>query len=248
MCDVWLDKDAEDRLTGLLRGSVSNYYTFDPFWTQLLSKLPPMYPSDLVGPTREAVGRYLASGVTTVYETHNMTPGHIRAYQAMRTDGTLGLRVGAAMEVEQYAVPPYQPKTEAEFEQSLELALSLCDDGTDDWLRVSGATLSEGGPCWSGLFRTFEPYRDPYGRPTTGRTFVSREKKVRFARFCAAHDLHANWVNGGPGDNEACLDVLTEVAQEIGLRTGAGRSSTPTSSRPRRSSGTHGSGSTSPRR
>lgn len=218
VCDVWIDKDTSGRITGVLRGSVTNMYNYDPYWTQLLKKLPAMYPKDLVGPTREAIRRYNADGVTTVYEAHNMTPDHIRAYRALRADGSLTMRVKAAMEVEQYAIPPFQPKTLAEFDEALELARSLCDDGRDELLRVTDATLSEGGPCWPGLLHTIEPYRDPYGRSTRGQQFVSNEKKLRFARFCACHGIRASWVNGGPGDHEVCLDVLEPVADELGVR------------------------------
>lgn len=218
VCDVWIDKDFAGRVTGVLRGSVNNYYNFDPYWTQILKKLPPMYPGDMLGPTRTAVQRYLSTGVTTIYEAHNMTADQILAYRALRADGTLKIRVKAAMEVEQYAMPPYQPKTLEQFDASLELARSLCDDGSDDLLRVNDATLSEGGPCWAGLFHTLEPYKDPYGRSTRGRQFISSEKKQRFARYCACHDIRANWVNGGPGDNQVCLDALEPLAEELGLR------------------------------
>lgn len=218
VCDVWLDKDFAGRLTGVLRGSVNNFYNFDPYWTQILKKLPPMYPTDMLGPTRDAIRRYHADGVTTVYEAHNMTADQICAYRALRADGTLRMRVKASMEVEQYAMPPYQPKTLQEFDASLELARSLCDDGDDDLLRVTDATLSEGGPCWSGLFHTLEPYKDPYGRATRGRQFISNDKKLRFARYCACHGIRANWVNGGPGDNQVCLDALEPVAEELGIR------------------------------
>ncbi len=220
VCDVWLDKDGEGSLTGVLRGSVNNYYTFDPFWTQLASKLPPMYPGDLLAPTKEAARRCLATGVTTIYEAHNMTAAHVEAYQALSEDPAFRLRVKAALEVESYAVPPYQPKSMAEFEGSLELALRLARDAETaprDRYRVDGATLSEGGPCWAGLFHTLEPYRDPYGRPTRGRQFISGAKKERFARFCAEHGLRANWVNGGPGDHKVTLDVLERLADELDI-------------------------------
>lgn len=218
VCDVWIDKDRDGRLTGVLRGSVTSMYNFDPYWTQILRKLPPMYPGDLAGPTRDAIRRYNADGVTTVYEAHNMTADHIRAYRALRADGTLTMRVKAGMEVEQYAIPPFQPKSMSEFEAALELARSLCDDGLDDLLRVTDATLSDGGPCWPGLLHTLEPYRDPYGRPTRGRQFIDNAKKLRFAHFCAGHGIRASWVNGGPGDHQSCLDTLEPAADALALR------------------------------
>ncbi|MGW8629405.1 nucleotidyltransferase domain-containing protein, partial [Streptomyces albidoflavus] len=44
VCDVEIDKDEAGRLTGILRGPVNNYYTYDPFWGQILLKLPPLNP------------------------------------------------------------------------------------------------------------------------------------------------------------------------------------------------------------
>jgi len=217
VCDVWLDKDRHGRLTGVLRGSVTNMYCFDPFWTQLLKKLPPMYPSDLVEPTAAAVKRYNADGITAVYEAHNMTPAHIGAYRALRAQGRLSMRVKAAMEVEQYAIPPFQPQSPEAFETSLQTALSLCDRGDDDWLRVTEATLSEGGPCWSGLLHTLEPYDNPYGQKTRGQAFIGREKKARFASFCACHGIRASWVNGGPGDHRDCIEALQALEAELNI-------------------------------
>jgi len=217
VCDVWIDKDEAGGVTGVLRGSVNNYYCYDPFWTQILRRLPPVYPPDLLGPTREAIRRYNATGVTTVYEAHNMTPEHIEAYRALRADGSLTMRVKAGLEVEQYAFAPWQPKSMAEFEQSLARALALCDDGTDDLLRVTDATLSDGGPCWSGHLHMREDYRDPYGRPTRGTRFISLPKKARFAHFCCTHGIRASWVNAGYGDHDDCLRVLEADRDTLGL-------------------------------
>lgn len=217
VCDVWIDKDDAGAVTGVLRGSVTNYYNYDPYWTQILRRLPPVYPADLLGPTREAIRRYNATGVTTVYEAHNMTPEHILAYRSLRDDGTLTMRVKAGMEVEQYAFAPWQPKSAEEFERALQQALALCDDGTDDLLRVTEATLSDGGPCWSGHLHMLEPYRDPYGRPTRGTRFIDLRKKARFAAFCCAHGIRASWVNAGYGDHEDCLGVLEAEREALGL-------------------------------
>jgi hypothetical protein len=38
--DVWIEKDERGMLTGIFHGAVNNYYNIDPYWTQILTKLP----------------------------------------------------------------------------------------------------------------------------------------------------------------------------------------------------------------
>lgn len=211
--DVWLDKDDDGSLTGILRGSVNTIYCFDPFWTQIYSKIPE--PSvNPVGTTLQAMKHYNRLGVTTVYEAHNMTAGHIQVYRQLREKCLLSVRVMAAMEIELYAAPPYQPKSMAEIGESMELARALQVEG-DDYFCVRGATLSEGGACWTGHHRSLEPYLDPNGRMTKGQRFVSQEKKQAFIRYCLEHGLRANFCSGSPGDHEDFLEVL-EAAETNG--------------------------------
>lgn len=205
--DVWLDKDDEGRLTGILSGSVnSSIYTFDPFWTQIFSKIPPPM-DDPMRTTRKAMADYNRLGVTTVYEGHVMSADHIGIYRALREQRLLSLRVMAAMEVEPYAMFPYQPLSTEELRTQMELARSLQVEG-DDYFLVRGASLSEGGACWTGHHRSFQPYRDPYGRMTKGKRFISQEKKQVFVDFCLEHGVRANFCCGSPGDHEDFLEVL----------------------------------------
>ncbi len=211
--DVWLDKDESGSLTGLLRGSVNTVYCFDPFWTQLYSKIP--LPSvNPLSTTRKAMSDYNRLGVTTVYEAHNMTADHIGVYKQLRESRELTVRVMAAMEIELYAMPPYQPQSLEEMSKTLDIARSLQVEG-DDYLCVRGATLSDGGPCWTGHHRSFEPYLDPYGQQTKGKRFVSQEKKQAFVHYCLEHGMRANFCSGSPGDHEDFLSVL-ETAEDGG--------------------------------
>jgi len=207
VCGVELEKDDAGRLTGILRGPVNNMYCFDPYWTQIQARLPPPR-LDLEATTRAAMAEYNRLGVTSIYEAHNMVESHIQAYASLHARGELSLRVMAAMEVEPYAFAPFQPRTMAEFEAALERARALNRTG-DDWFRVCGATLSDGGPCGPGFLRTFEPYLGPEGE-TIARAprFMSVEKEERFVAFCREHGLRANFVAGAYADIEDFLNVM----------------------------------------
>ncbi|MEQ8502850.1 MAG: amidohydrolase family protein [Sneathiellaceae bacterium] len=207
VCAVELEKDDDGRLTGIMRGPVNNMYCFDPYWTQIQSKLPPP-KLDLAATTRAAMADYNRMGVTCIYEAHNMVEPHIAAYAGLHEAGEMSLRVMATMEVEPYAFAPWQPKTMAEFEAALQRARALNRDG-DDWFRVCGATLSDGGPCGPGFLRIFEPFRGPDGT-TIQRAprFISAEKSARFVAFCREHGLRANFVAGAYLDIEDFLRAV----------------------------------------
>jgi predicted amidohydrolase YtcJ len=207
VCDVWIDKDDSRRVTGLLRGAVTSYYSYDPFWSQIKTRVQMPAPN-VDGAIVEAMSRYNRLGVTTIYEAHNMAAAHIEAYRRLRNSDALTLRVMTAMEIEAYAFPPFQPKTMKEFEDSLELAKELNTHDDDEYFCVKGATLSEGGPCWSGHLRMHEPYRDPFGNLTKGTRFMSPEKLKRFISYCACEQLRGNFVVAGYADHD---DVLNEL-------------------------------------
>jgi predicted amidohydrolase YtcJ len=213
VCDVWIDKDDSRRVTGLIRGAVTSYYSFDPFWSQLKARIQMPVP-DVDGAIIQAMFRYNQLGVTTVYEAHNMVASHIEAYRKLRRAGALTVRVMAAMEIEPYAFSPFQPKTMEEFERSLSLAKELNTDDDDELFRVKGATLSEGGPCWSGHLRMREPYRDPFGNSTKGTRFLTPEKLKRFISYCGCEQLRGNFVVAGYADHDDVLDELEAAESE----------------------------------
>lgn len=227
VCDVWIDKEAGPQgggsVTGILRGSVNQIYNFDPFWTQILSKIPLM-AADPAAVTRNAMARYNALGVTTVYEPHNMNPAFLNGYRALRAEGALTTRVAISMEVENCARPPLQPLSMGEFIQSMERGRQTLQED-DDLLRVCGLTLAaSGGPCWPGHMQMPEPYDDPYGRPTKGTPFISSEKIEAFARFCLDHDIRANFLAAGFTDHDTILDVLDTPDIAPRMPRGPGRS------------------------
>lgn len=216
---VWIEKDAAGEPTGILRGSVTNYYTGDAFMNRLLCQVPLLQPDAVLPGTIAAMARYNALGVTTVYEGHVMDAPLIEAYRMLRNDGKLTVRVLAAPEAEGYALPWDAPLPMEEFRARLEQARAMVDV-SDDWLRVSGVTLSRGGPCWPGFLRMRAPYRGPYGEPTTGVSFVSAEKAALAMEFCARHDLRLNVIVAGDAEQDEYLDQLEDVAGRFaGVRT-----------------------------
>lgn len=217
--DVWIEKDAHGEPTGRLHGSVTNYYSNDPFMNALLAKLPLLQPSALVEGTLAAVREYHRLGVTAVYEGHAMGAGEVGVYRHLRERDALRIRVLTALEAESYGLPWTSSLSRAEFRANLELARDTVESG-DAWLRCNGVTLSRGGPCWPGLLRMNAPYRGPYGEPTRGVTFVSAEKQEAAARFCAKHGMRLNFIGAGDRDHDEFLDCLDGVLAE---RPGAAR-------------------------
>jgi predicted amidohydrolase YtcJ len=218
VCDVEIDKNEAGDLTGILRGPVTNYYTYDPFWGQILTKLPKLSMANAVAGTTTELARYTAQGVTTVYEGHAMEPENIALYRHLRTTGALPLRVLATLDVESVIFYPFDPLSHDEFAARLERFAAQIPDDNDDMLRVSGLTLSPGGPCYSGHFATYEPYQDPFGHPTRGHRFVSLEKEETFVRFCAANGIRANLCVGSYREHDDFLDIAERVVREHDFR------------------------------
>lgn len=218
--NVWIEKDAAGEPTGLLRGSVNNYYSNDPFMNGLLRQVPLLDPAALLPGTLAAVAAYHRMGVTTVYEGHAMGPAEIGVYRWLRDSGQLRLRVLTALEAEPYGLPWMTPLSLDEFTANLEQALAMTD-GTDPWLRHGGVTLSRGGPCWPGFLRMHEPYLGPYGEPTRGVTFVGEEKEAAALDFCARRDLRLNFIGAGYRDHDEFLARAEALARRLPIASRA---------------------------
>ena len=147
----------------------------------------------------------------------------------LREQGALTLRVLTALEAESYGLPWTHPLSMGEFRDHLEAALAMDETG-DDLLRHDGVTLSRGGPCWPGFLRMREPYRGPYGEPTTGVEFVEPEKEQVALDFCAERGLRLNFIGAGYRDHDEFLDRAEAVAAASRSPIAAGSSSTPSSS------------------
>ena len=214
--DVWIEKDERGALTGIFRGAVNNYYNIDPYWTQILMKMPGPASWELRDSTIAGMAEANRQGVTTIYEPHNMNPAHVETYERLRQEQALTVRVMTALEAENYAYPPYWPLSMEAFRARLELGRSLIHN-SDDHLRMHGVTFSPGTPCGPGLVRMHEPYRAPFGGLTRGVTFLSPEKQRAFIDFCATHDVRANFCTAGYRDHDDILDDLEAVAERFRL-------------------------------
>ena len=210
--DVHLERSEDGTLSGILRGAVNNYYCFDPFWVQVRSHLPGPTTWELHNSTVEEMADYNARGVTTIFEGHNMSRAHVRTYQDLNEAGRLSVRVQCALEVEGFAYPPWQPLSLEEYRDNLAVGAALSAEigRTGDMLRFTGITFGQGGPCWPGGIRMPDPYEGPYGRPTTGITFLSEDKLRAFVEMCLETDLQANFVLTGYRDHD---DVLAELSR-----------------------------------
>ncbi len=214
---VWIEKDAGGEPTGILRGSVTNYYTGDAFMNRLLCQLPMMQPDLLVPSMQRAMQTYARMGVTTAYEAHVMDRPLIEAYRHLRQSNLLTLRVLAAPEAERYALAWDAPLTLEELHARLEEAAALVDL-RDDLFRVDGVTVSRGGPCWPGLLLMREPYVGPYGDPTRGVSFIPREWCEIVMRFAAERGLRLNVLVVGTGEHDEYLDQLEAVDRDHRIR------------------------------
>ncbi len=82
--------------TGLLRGSVTNYYNTEPFMARWLRQLPLVRLDAIVPGIQRAMRAYNAMGVTAVYQGHSMGFAHIEVYRWLRAERQLTVRVLAA--------------------------------------------------------------------------------------------------------------------------------------------------------
>ena len=208
--DVWIEKDAAGQPTGLLHGSVTNYYCDSPFMNRLLKQIPAWQPDAIAPGAIRAMHAANANGVTTIYEAHLMTFSLIEAYRLLRSQDRLTIRVLCCPEAEPAGVPwtdPLQPPTLSE---RLDRARDIADR-SDDMFQVDGITVSPYGPCWPGFTLMRESYLDPYGKPTTGKTMVSEEKVRQVIRFCREHGVRLNIVTSGLAEADSHLAQLDEL-------------------------------------
>ncbi|WP_260956086.1 amidohydrolase [Pseudomonas citri] len=206
--NVWIEKDDSGELTGVFRGSVINYYNDSAFWmTRVVSKmpLPPQdiwYHGALAGQIRAA-----NQGVTACYEAHVMDASHIAAYQRVRDEGLLSMRVMSALDVAPTSWDLGLGLTEENVRKNFELAMKLSQT-TDPLYRVNGMSLARGGGAWSGFLRIDQTYKDPYGKPTNGRAFVSQSIERNAIEYCLRNNVRLNMVQGGYQDHREFLESL----------------------------------------
>ena len=208
VCNVWIEKDEHGMPTGVVTGSVTNYYTDDPYWLQVRSHLGGAPPDSLW----EAAGRVgmagmNALGATTIYESHVMEPAHVEGYRKLHRDGAMTCRVKTSLEAASQAFNPHYLPSEAELLATLRLALSSTDLD-DPLLRHDGITIARSGPCFPGFMHWHEPFRSPYGDLITGYLFLPKRAEELVVDFCFEHGLRFNSVIGAPKEHDDLLHSI----------------------------------------
>ncbi len=213
VCDVWIERDKHGELTGILRGSVTNYYTHDPFWMQIWDKLP--LPPDEVWEFggRAGMAAMNALGVTTMYESHAMEPEHIYAYQKLHSEQAMTCRVLSSLESADMAFHPHYRPTPEEIQTRLELSLSMMET-ENDLLRHNGITVARSGPCGSGFINLYEPFKNPYGEQIYGYEFLPKWVEEQAVDFCMEHDLRMNILAATPKDHDDFFDSVKKHDKE----------------------------------
>ncbi|KAL4798702.1 amidohydrolase 3 [Aspergillus venezuelensis] len=205
--DVWVEKDDNGYPTGILRGQVSSYYNYDPFFAGILRKMPNIIQPDLVPPAvTRAMKNYNGMGITAIYEGHAMEFNQIEAYQTFCDHNLLSLRVKACPELTPGSLPTDPVLTSDDVRANLERAAEIRQE-KDDWLRISGVTT-----C---------PLPVPMGEVTTGRRGVSQEHLEIAFDFCARRGLRLNLCSVSPDEHDDHLAMTEKMMDKHNLkRTG----------------------------
>lgn len=221
--NVRFDKTLQGKLTGVLRGAVTNYLNFDPYWGQIQTKIMMQIGAGAgnfgaITPTvlKQEIMKFHARGVTTAHECHVMTQSDIAAYQALRDAGELTMRIMTCLEPEAgfHHFPLDPPKLDI-VKEKMELGKSL-ESLDDELLRIEGLSQSLGGPCSAGHFMTYEPYPDPYGNPTYGLQASPTENLEAFVEFCTRHDLRMNIVTGSIPEHDMVGRICADAERRNG--------------------------------
>jgi predicted amidohydrolase YtcJ len=171
--EVWVEKDARGAPTGMLTGSVTNYYSSDSFNHSLWSQIPFVQLDKTFAAVTRGMRQYNAQGVTAIYENHGMEAAHIEGYRALRAAEALTLRVAVAQEAESYGLPWSRPKTAEEFVRDCEQAAASIEL-QDGFFRFLGMTFMRDGSCWPGTAcasRTLAPTgSSPKGSSTSAKS------------------------------------------------------------------------------
>ena len=219
--DVWIEKDGNGEPTGILRGSVTNYYNPDPFFADLWAKMPPIVDMEAApGALLGYIAKYNSMGITTVYDGHAMTFEMLGAYQGMRQAGLLNIRVKAAPELQPMAMIDDVELPPEAIQRNLQQALAMTELN-DEWLRIDGVTSCTYGPCHTGHLHWPGGYTNAFGRTVTGHRVVSVEATRAAFEFCAEHGLRLNLCAVSPAEIDDHLAMTDEIMAKYGLdRTG----------------------------
>ena len=150
VADVWIEKDAAGVPTGRLFGAVTTNYNTDPFFREILLRLPGP-PSHLVEhATLRAIAAHHRLGITTVYEPHAMEPRHIDVYRRLRDSGRLTMRVKAVPEYQRFTRPSDHQKSMAELAVDARRGACRGRPSATTGCAPRGSRSPVGGTCASG--------------------------------------------------------------------------------------------------
>lgn len=210
---IRIEKDRSGEPTGRLFGAVNNYYGYDAFGTSIWQSVPFLQVGSLVPGTLNAIEKYLAQGVTTVFENHMMDGDQAGTYQALRDAGRLRMRVMVAQECAPVGLPGQHEAPLAETLLEARDSKSL----DDPWYRHGGLSVIWDGLCSTGHALMREPYPGPDGAPTLGRLQVLPETIETIMRFCAEHRLRLNIIVGGLRAHDENLALLERLRREYDI-------------------------------
>ncbi len=213
-----IHRDATGHPNGILSGPVNNYYSSEPFIESLMQRLPLMDPGAIGPGTQAAMRAFNELGVTCAYEGHAMDFPLIAAYQWLRDEGRLTMRVLCCPEAQPYGMPWNTEPDDQEFLARLEQAAGMVQR-EDDMLRIDGLTIGRGGPCGPGFILMRDPYKGPFGEETTGVSFVDQRRTEEAMRFAHERNLRLNIVTAGTGEHDTYLDFLEALADGRKLET-----------------------------
>ena len=217
--DVWIEKDERGELTGIFHGNVTTYYNGDEFWmTRVVARVLSVPDDAWYWGAMRGQATAAERGVTAAYEGHAMDPEHIAAYQRIRDEGRMTLRVLAALEAAPHALDSGMGLTDAKIRAKFALAKALTQI-TDPMYRVNGMTLCPDGPVWSAFMRSEKPYKDAYGRPTHGRAFYERHIQREAIEYSLKHDVRLNMVMGGLQNHDEFLQDLDPLLDGWDVRS-----------------------------
>lgn len=212
--NVWIDKDATGEPTGLVTGSVTNYYANDDFGARLWREIPFLQPDSLLPGTAAAIEGAHRQGVTAIYENHMMESFLLDTYRHLRSEGQLRMRVVLAQEAESYGMPFSEPREWERFNQRLEEAAAAIEL-EDPLLRFDGMTMAWDGYCFGGGQMMRTPYLDVYGSLSRGKRHITPEKAERVVRFCAQRRIRLNLLVMGTAAHDEVLQLVERVAREV---------------------------------
>ena len=214
--EVWVEKDAAGNPTGVLTGSVTNYYSNDGFNESLWAQIPWLDIDGVIPATVRAMAEYNAQGVTAVYENHGMEGPFIDGYRYLRSTNALTVRVAVAQEAESYTLPGARPKALFDFVNDCRLAAESLDLG-DDMFRFLGMSFMRDGSCWPGNIRMRDPYLGPYGELTSGKEYISKDRAALTMAICGECGMRLNTIVMGTRAQEENLVQLEAAARRFDI-------------------------------